>query len=105
MFNDLESAIQYCEEVADYNEEQAKIYDDQDEAMAGYSCQECASENRQLSDWLRELEAYREAREKIQRKANSGQWSEAVVYGLTKAITIIDKCLFAHNCEEEEADE
>ena len=30
-------------------------------------------------------------RAEIERKANSGQWSEAVVYGMAKAITIIDK--------------
>ena len=27
---------------------------------------------------------------KISRKANSGQWSEAVVYGMAKAIAILD---------------
>ena len=27
----------------------------------------------------------------INRKANSGQWSEATVYGMQKALTIIDK--------------
>ena len=30
-------------------------------------------------------------RDEIERKANSGQWSEAVIYGMQKAIAIIDK--------------
>ena len=30
-------------------------------------------------------------RSEIERKANSGQWSEAVVYGMKKSIVIIDK--------------
>jgi hypothetical protein len=30
-------------------------------------------------------------RAEIERKANSGQWSEAVVYGMKKSIVIIDK--------------
>lgn len=34
---------------------------------------------------------YEDIREEISRKANSGQWSAAVVYGLQKALAIIDK--------------
>ena len=30
-------------------------------------------------------------REEIERKAHSGQWSEATMYGLLKAVAIIDK--------------
>ena len=63
-----------------------------------------AEYHEQLAEWLRELKAYREAREKIQRKANSGQWSDAVIYGLSKATVIINKCLFAHNVRGVKAD-
>lgn len=42
----LDEAITHCEEVAEKNEEQ--------------SCKECAKEHRQLAEWLRELELYRE---------------------------------------------
>ena len=55
----IDEAIKHCEEVAELSEEQAKIYDDQDEAMASYSCKECASEHRQLAEWLRELKVKR----------------------------------------------
>lgn len=36
-----------------------------------------------------ELKAYREADEEINRKMKSGQWSDAVVYGMGKALLIM----------------
>lgn len=57
-------------------------------------------EHLQLAEWLRELKAYREAREEITRKGNSGQWSEAVVFGFSRAIHIIDKHLMEVNADE-----
>lgn len=56
----LDEEIKYCEEVAELNEECARIYNEQDEIMASCSCKECANEHRQLAEWLRELKAYRE---------------------------------------------
>ena len=38
-------------------------------------------------------EAVGKIKEEIQRKANSGQWSEATIYGMNKSISIIDKHL------------
>lgn len=58
-----------------------------------------AQENRQLAEWLRELKAYREARKEITRKMNSGQWSEGVVYGLDKAVRIMEKHLREVNAD------
>ena len=55
----LDEAIKHCEEVAEHNEEQARIYDEQAEALAFYSCKECATEHRQLAEWLRELQHLR----------------------------------------------
>lgn len=37
--------------------------------------------------------AVEKIKEEIQRKANSGQWSEATIYGMNKSISIIDKHL------------
>lgn len=46
-------------------------------------------------DLLGEVEYYEKAIEdikaEINRKANSGQWSDATVYGMKKALAIIDK--------------
>ena len=36
-------------------------------------------------------EVLEDIKAEINRKANSGQWSEATVYGMQKALTIIDK--------------
>lgn len=94
----LEQAIQHCEEVAKELEEEAvKGCCDDSETMD--KCIECADEHRQLAEWLRKLKAYREAEEEINRKMKSGQWSDAVVYGMSKASVIIEKCRFAHNCK------
>lgn len=50
----IDEAIKHCEEVAENQEWLAE------QDMGDYSCKlsrECASEHRQLADWLRELEA------------------------------------------------
>ena len=48
----LNEAIEHCEEVA---EEHTKY-----NSFGGYeSCDECASDHRQLAEWLRELQEYR----------------------------------------------
>lgn len=56
----LDEAIKHCEEVAELNEECTRIYNEQGETMASYSCNECAKEHRQLADWLKELKGLRE---------------------------------------------
>ena len=66
----LDEAIKHCEEVAEEQDKLCKRYDD----ASGYSrshneairttdakrCEECASEHRQLAEWLRELKIHRE---------------------------------------------
>lgn len=61
----LEEAIQHCEEKADELENYAYLgYDDDhkcdlsDEERT--ECKECASEHRQLAEWLKKLKAYEE---------------------------------------------
>lgn len=60
---DLESAIKHCEEVAENQEWMAKNYDD--DSMGKKQCKECASDHRQLAEWLRELKKYRVAHYKL----------------------------------------
>ena len=55
----LEEAIKHCDEVTELNEDQARIYNEQGDAIASFSCYECAREHRQLAEWLRELQRYR----------------------------------------------
>ena len=82
--SDLESAIRHCEEVAEEKEQEAqrwmndgwqscfKTLTPEREAQylserkqLYYQCLECASEHRQLAEWLRELKKYRAIFEKV----------------------------------------
>lgn len=68
MINSLEEAIKHCEEKAEELEKQVKPYQCESINKKLYevnkkewdSCLECASEHRQLAEWLRELKTYRE---------------------------------------------
>lgn len=71
----IDEAIKHSEEVAIEKNKLCKRYDD----ASGYSrshneairttdakrCEECAAEHRQLAEWLKELQAHREAWEKL----------------------------------------
>ena len=66
----IDEAVKHCEEVAIEQDKLCKRYDD----ASGYSrshneairttdakrCEECASDHRQLAEWLRELKIHRE---------------------------------------------
>ena len=56
----IDEAIKHCEEVAELNEECTRIYDEHGRTMESFSCKECATEHRQLAEWLKELEALRD---------------------------------------------
>ena len=92
----LDEAICHCEEVAEEKEQEAK----EAHVLSGMDCMECAEEHRQLAEWLRELKAYREAREEIIRKRDSSQWSELVVHGFSHAIYTIDNHLKEVNADD-----
>lgn len=100
----LDEAIKHCNEVAEELDMKAGFETDNERyAMSGSErkqCKECAEEHRQLVEWLRELKAYDEARAEIIRKSKSGQWSEGVVYGLDKAIRIMEKHLREVNADD-----
>lgn len=54
---DLDSAIQHCEEVA---EEQERYYNQDGTESFCVKHSDCASEHRQLAEWLKELKRYKE---------------------------------------------
>ena len=62
MFNGLESAIQHCIEVAEEMQNRGFAINTHWNADTekGRECYECASEHRQLAEWLRELKKDRE---------------------------------------------
>lgn len=87
MIINLDEAIQHGLEVAEKNEKIADTFEYS--LKTKLDCKKCASEHRQLTEWLRELKAYREAEEEIDRKRKSGQWSDAMVFGMNMAFFIM----------------
>ena len=61
----LEEAITHAMEVAEKSEEAAKTFGDKDDCNMKDDCLECASEHRQLAEWLRELKKWRALRDSI----------------------------------------
>jgi hypothetical protein len=55
MITDLESAIKHCEEVAEKNEKQASYIYIKEGNPYYENYAECASEHRQLAEWLKTL--------------------------------------------------
>ena len=53
----LDEAIKHCEEVAEQNETQANKWQEEGGEQWGKTtaCRECATDHRQLAEWLREL--------------------------------------------------
>lgn len=85
----LEEEIKHCEEKADADERVADMVNSESEFWEDLL--ESVKYYRQLAEWLKELKAYREAEEEINRQMKSGQWSDAVAYGMNKALVIMHK--------------
>lgn len=87
----LEEAIKHCEEVAEELEKRVKPYQCESINKKLYevnkeewdNCIECAQEHRQLAEWLREVKAYREAREAIKKHCG---------------LAIEDRCKYCYRC-------
>ena len=59
----LEEAIQYCTEIAEEEDQKIKRWNgDYPHLKKIDSCGKCASEHRQLAEWLKELKMWREGR-------------------------------------------
>ena len=61
----LDEAIKHAEEVAEDKERNAGWFYDKESANYKKKCNECAAEHRQLAEWLKELQAHREAWMKV----------------------------------------
>lgn len=95
----LDETIKHYEEVAELYKERCRFYEDHNMLEYIRGARGCAKEYRQLAEWLSELKAYEEAKGEIIRKRDSGQWSEGVVYGLDKAVRIMEKHLMEVNAD------
>lgn len=109
MINSLEEAIKHCEKVAEKKEKECKwISGSEDAGMNGALAKtfaECASEHRQLAEWLRELKAYKKAYTEIDSKIESdymgnNEYEMAVSDGYQSAINIIDRCIEEVNVDD-----
>lgn len=55
----LDEAIKHCEEVAEENEGMCRVEEAMGLGLQNAEMMKCASEHRQLAEWLRELKAYK----------------------------------------------
>lgn len=100
----LEEAITHCLEVAEAEEQKYKDWKgDYSHLNKIDSCLECASEHRQLAEWLRKLKAYKEAKEKIELKAEKCPQDE-IRYGMLSALYVLEKCLKEVNADAKTED-
>ena len=56
----LDEAIKHCEEVAEQNDKSAEYHKEWHESYYENDCRQCASDHRQLAEWLTELKELRE---------------------------------------------
>lgn len=77
----IDEAIRHCEEVAEQNEKDCEKVEEG--LNSDDFCDSCASEHRQLAEWLREVKAYREAREAIKKHCG---------------LAIEDRCKYCYRC-------
>ena len=97
MINNIDEAIKHYEEET---EGQYNLYDCylQHGEQGDYveDCLKCASEHKQLAEWLKKLKAYEEAREEIE--CLPIVWREDA--GVRKCIGILDKHLMEVKADE-----
>ena len=61
--------------------------------------QELEAEHRQMAEWLKKLQAYEEAREKIELKADKCPKPE-IRYGMRYALYVQEKCIEEVNADD-----
>ena len=77
----LDEAIKHEEEVAEKQENNAKKYSRSKNVKSiektYIACLECAEEHRQLAEWLRELQAYREFADWLVKAVLEEDWEDS----------------------------
>lgn len=69
------------------NEDQARVYSEQDEIIGSWSYEECANDHRQLAEWLKELKAYRKIRRILsQNRIATDRYGEVVLWDDIKRV-------------------
>jgi DNA mismatch repair ATPase MutS len=79
----LDEAIIHAEEVAKQKEQEAK----EAHVLSGMDCMECASDHRQLAEWLRELKAYKKVRRILsQNRIATDRYGDVVLWDDIKRV-------------------
>lgn len=69
----LDEAIRRAEEVAEAEEQKARVLNGDFYKSRRNECLECAEEHRQLAEWLRELKRYRKIKDSWNRMFPNGE--------------------------------
>ena len=88
----IEEAINHCEEVMIENLEKTKDRNASD--PIAINCGECADNHRQLAEWLKELQAHREAWGKITAEIQDRSFENPMmnpIFTMNEIYEIIDK--------------
>ena len=94
----LDEAIKHCEEVAEELEEEA-VKGCCDDTEIVNNCYECASEHRQLAEWLRELKAYRGILANADRLIES-EYGVVIIEGYKDVIDQMNEVYMEVNADE-----
>ena len=73
----IDEAIKHCKEVAEKNEKKASWFWGKEGNPNYEECVECASEHRQLAEWLKELKTYREFADWLVKAVLEEDWEES----------------------------
>lgn len=96
----IDEAIKHCDEEAEENEHICNCYPDFGYDKRKY--EKCASEHRQLAEWLRELKAYRQAEKEIEQELVN--WDD-IDNGKCRGLFLATSIIQYHKSKKVTADE
>lgn len=89
----IDEAIRHCEEVAEEKESICNVIENKGETWTDSGknyydiCKKCASEHRQLAEWLKELKTYRNIRQILsQNRIATDRYGEVVMWDDIKRV-------------------
>jgi len=111
----IDEAIKHCEEVAEAKEKEGSLNQESFMPLDDFmkyrvECLKCANDHRQLAEWLRELEKYRESWEHLfatifEIKSNAeNEEVRNLANFLLKYMRIYEKEIRGVNADEEESE-
>lgn len=102
----IDEAIKHCEEVAEEKESICNVIENKGETWTDSGknyydiCKKCASEHRQLAEWLRELKAYRGILANADRLIES-EYGVVIIEGYKDVIDQMNEVYMEVNADED----